>query len=174
MKQAIFIILALALAGCVSSMPGSIATSVSDYDGARQIVMEPAWLHDSTLKMGLYKTDAMPKDKVVLRVVIVGLVNIAKRNSLHINIDGGEIHLTASDLLAQYKTSDGGQNTSQRDYIIKKSLVRMMLDGERVVVKVDHGHKYTTGVFSKDGPTTARPAFRKFYEQTIAFDADRV
>lgn len=96
----------LAFAGC-QTLPGGVQVSVSQFDGTKQIMMEPAWLYDSYIKLGLFKNSKMDKDEVELIATVKGAHGFAGEESLHINIDGDIINLASLDELTDIETSEG-------------------------------------------------------------------
>lgn len=169
-----FLLLSLfVLASCGSGSPGAISKTTSSFDGTKELIMEPAWLYDSTIKLALFKNSKMPKDKLILTAVVRGAHIFADDPSLHFIIDGEIVSLKSIDRLTDINTSEGvvgagfyvaPSNWSSNDYLVDLSFVERLLDAENVGVRLDLRKIYAEGVFSSDAPITARPAFRKFLE----------
>ena len=157
-------------------LPGSITERVSNFDKTTEISMEPAWLSGGSeaIKFGLYKTSKMNNDQAMLVAIVKGAYNFASKDSLQFNIDGEIVSLNSIDMLTDIETEDGvynsvayfpAYNTSSKRYMVKKDFIKRLLDAKNVWVKVNLSKDYFEGEFSKDHPTTARPAFRKFYSK---------
>ena len=155
-------------------MPGFISESSSDFDGTKQLSMEPAWLPYSPIKLALFKNTKMDKNEVVLSVIVKEAHIFGRDESLHINIDGDIVSFMSIDPLTDRKVSSGHYgngfyippfNWSSKDYLITKNLIKRLIEADRAVVKVDLRKSYAEGIFSHDAPTLARPAFREFYKK---------
>ena len=174
MKRLGILILLIGLVGCAGSLlpvPGDIIETTSKFDGSRQISIEPAWVGNS-IKLTLFKNTKMPVNDIILTVVVRGARLFAKGNSLHFNVDGKIVSFKSIDRLTDIKTSSGfagggyyipPSNWSSKAYVVGKSFIKRIIAANRVVVKIDLTKTYVEGVFSKDGYTRARPAFKKFY-----------
>lgn len=169
----IFSSILLLLFGCAAmpGMPGHIIESKSNFDNTKQITMEPAWLYDSQIKLGLTKTSNMPDSIIVLDAVVKGTYNFSQGKSLHFNIDGRIKSFESIDLLTDINTSSGLYNSvayippanwSSKRYLITKKFLKQLIHGKKVWVKINLSKVFVEGEFSSDAPTTARPAFRSF------------
>lgn len=171
--KTIFLIFILAsLYGCATpGMPGYISNSVSGFDHTRSISMEPAWVPNSMIKLGLFWSSKINDNKLILIATIKGAHSIPSKNSLHFNIDGNITSLSSIDTLTDIDTTRGiihgytytpGANWSSKRYLVEKEFINKLVNASHVVVKLDLQKTYAEGVFSSDGPTTARPAFKEF------------
>ena len=169
------LLILLSIISCASmpGMPGSISESKSEFDGSRQISMEPAWLYNSSIKLALFKNTKMGKNDIILTAVVKGAYNFSDGESLHFNIDGDIVSFRSIDSLTSIDTSSGHvgniyippSNWSSKDYVVNNDLIKRLINAERAVVKIDLRKSYVEGIFSSDAPTTARPAFRTFYQK---------
>ncbi|MEW6070900.1 MAG: hypothetical protein AB1553_00365 [Nitrospirota bacterium] len=187
------LVVALSLVGCVS-MPGSIKTAQSEFDGAKEITMEPAWvckegtLSGCAFKLGLQRRSTMPGDQIILVAMVDGIFSFSEP-SLFFNIDGEIIKLVSIDSITDYSSTEGvylppayspkvilpgffipPSNWSSKQYLIDKALLQKMINAQKVVIRINSIKSYVEGTFSQDRPTTARPAFREFF--TIAFEGE--
>ncbi len=166
MKRLI-VLLSFVIVGCVSSMPGFpgyISESVSNYDGTRQLNMEPGWLQNSSIKLSLTKNSKWPKNQYLLTVHLSGGVNIETKNSLHFNVDGSEYHFTSDDSMTKFE-SPHGSLWSYKSYFVKRDFLEKIVAGNNVGVKVDTFNGYLTGKFTEIA-TGAKPAFREFLKRS--------
>lgn len=80
--------LAAVLSGCVAATPGTTSTTVSKFDGTKQIRIEPGWVYDgmltSTIKLGGFWNSKMGNEFVMV-AMYRGTDTI---RSLSFNIDG--------------------------------------------------------------------------------------
>lgn len=175
-------VLLMTACATMPGMPGFISESTSEFDGSKQIKMEPAWLYNSLIKLALFKNTKIDINDVVLTVVVKGTHSFSEGESLHFNIDGDIVSFKSIDLLTDINTSSGfvgsgiyipPSNWSSKDYLVSKHFIQRLINAERVVVKVDLRKSFVEGVFSSDAPTTARPAFREFYERIGALKLSR-
>lgn len=173
-------LLLFGILNCASmpGMPGHIKESTSKFDNSKQMVMEPAWVGSDPIKFGLFKNSNMPKDIVVLDVIVKGVESFATGKSLHFNIDGQFYSFGSIDEMTDYEVDPGWvsgyqsvptTSWSSKRYIIKTDFLNQMINGEKVMVKVSLEKKFIEGEFSSDVPTSARPAFRTFYEKLQTF-----
>jgi len=154
--------------------PGWVSESVSDFDGTRMIQMEPAWLYSSPMKLGLFHSSKMPDSSVILTAIVKGISNFSKGKSLHFNIDGEFISMESFDEITDIEIDPGiydkythvsSTSWSSKDYLISKKFIKQLIEGKKVLVKIDLDKEFVEGEFSSDAPTTARPGFREFYEK---------
>ena len=169
----LFITLAVSCA-TIPGIPGAISESSSEFDGTKQIKMEPAWLYNSMIKLALFKNSKMDEKNVVLTVVVKGTHSFSREDSLYFNVDGDIVSFKSMDLLTDINTSEGfvgsgiyipPSNWSSKDYLVTRDLIKRLVNAERVVIKVELRKSYVEGIFSRDGYTLARPAFREFYQK---------
>ncbi len=189
MRLILTFIVMLLLSGCVST-PGYINTRVSEFDGSTEYSMTPAWVckenifDGCSIKLGLHRTSKMPPDQLILVVQVDGIRNILGKDSLKFNIDGTIVAFTAIDFNTEIKTNPGiyqpgfatrktyvpgyyipPSDWSSIRYIIDKEFLKTILNANKVAVRVELPTSYLEGIFSKDGATLARPAFKEFYDQ---------
>jgi len=179
-KNIIIWLLFLILTGCVSSstIPGSISENISNYDGTKELSIEPAWLYDSSIKLGLLKNTKMEKDDIVLIAVVKGTHLINSGESLHIRIDKKFFNFSSIDSMTDIKMTEGAysgiyippSNWSSKRYIITKAFLEKLINANDAWVKIELSKTYVEGRFSSDALTTARPAFKKFYEKINKWD----
>tara|TARA_B100000315_G_C14439865_1_gene524201 strand:+ start:376 stop:927 length:552 start_codon:yes stop_codon:yes gene_type:complete len=168
-------IIVLNLYGCITpGVPGYISESVSNFDGSRQITIEPAWLYNSSIKLGLFKNSEMPDSTIVLIAVVKGAYSFSEGQSLHFKIDGKFESFSSIDNLTDMETSSGfygsgihipASNWSSKRYLITKDFLNRLINADDVWVKIELRKEFVEGPFSSDFPTTARPAFKDFYDR---------
>lgn len=181
MKKIMISILVLFLFGCavipMPGVPGYIYESTSKFDGTKQLSMDPAWIDGGAFKMGLSNTTRMTRNEALLTIEVHGLHSFASGKSLHFNINGNFVSL-ASTGKTDYKTTEGhssrygyfpARNWSLQKYWVTVDFLKKIIDAESVVIRVDLEREYVEGVFSKEGQTTARPAFRDFCSRLATF-----
>lgn len=177
MKKILALVLCLGLAGC-ATLPGSISERVSGFDKTKEIRMEPAWVgnsfKDDPIGLGLYKTSKMDSDKAILVAGVKGAYNFSPKESLQFNIDGNIVTLESIDTMTNIELREGvynsvayirASNWSSKRYEVTKDLIKKLIDGKEVWVKVNLSQEYFESKFSVDVPMGARPAFRKFYNK---------
>jgi hypothetical protein len=152
----LLLIFGLALTGCIS-MPGDLTTTESKVEGSTEVAVIPGWLPNSLIKLGVYHDSKMKPDQAVLEVQ-TSIDTIQSKEGLVINIDGEKTTLSSFDTL-----SDLNQGFFTKRFLVKLDLMKKMVDGKSVWVRVNgNGQNAIEGEFSRDGTTTARPGFRKF------------
>ncbi|MEW5745238.1 MAG: hypothetical protein AB1805_07380 [Nitrospirota bacterium] len=192
-KASAVLIITLAVLGCVS-MPGAIKTAQSEFDGATEITMEPAWickeasLSGCAFKLGLQRRSTMPGDQIILIAMVQGVFYFSEP-SLLLNIDGEILKLVSIDSMTDISSTEGvylppayspkvilpgfylpPSNWSVKQYLMDKALLQKMISAQKVAVRINSSKTYVEGTFSQDRPTTARPAFREFF--SIAFEGE--
>lgn len=176
MKTNILTILSILIlaTSCAPGMPGYISETVSEFDGTKEIKMEPAWIYGVELKLGLFKNSKMKPNEVILTAVVKGAYNIDEGKSLQFNVDGKIYKFASIDSLTNIDTTSGfygngvylpASNWSSKDYIVTKSFIKELIEAQRAIVKIELDKEYIEGNFSSDAPTTARPPFSKFYKK---------
>lgn len=157
-------------AGCVTT-PGDIRTYISEFDGAKEIVMEPAWVcKEGTfgtclIKFGLMKRSTMPQDEVILVAMVKDIQSFKTGESLHFNIDGDIVSFASIDTTTEFEITEGiylpGVTTptgysgvyfppegwSSKRYLIDKNFLEKILKAERVAVRIDLRKGYVEGIF---------------------------
>ncbi|MDH4026785.1 MAG: hypothetical protein OEU57_15380 [Desulfuromonadales bacterium] len=171
----IYLILSVVtLASCGTQSPGHITQTTSSFDGSKQLIMEPAWLYSSIIKLALFKSSKMPNEKLILTAVVRGSHIFDDDPSLHFNIDGETLSLSSVDRLRDIDTSEGftgsgfyvaPSNWSSKDYLVDVSFLEKIITAEDVYVTVELTDFYAEGIFSSDAPITARQAFKDFLKQ---------
>ena len=178
MKKFPLLIVALLLTGCVAAElphPKTIEQS-SKYDGEKQLRSNPAWVYQSDIKLSLLKTTRKEKDDIVLYVHILGMTDFRKGECLKFKIDGKEKSLAPIDGHSDYGTAAGhtqglmidqsSYTYTSRRFLIDRAFIKQLIDAREVLVRVELvNSKVADGVFSKDGPYTARQYFRAFYNK---------
>jgi hypothetical protein len=180
MKNLLISLFIVSLIGCAGmpGTPGYISKNVSTFDGTTELSMEPAWVCEGwsgcALKFSLYKNTKMPKDDVILIVIVQGAELISRGESLHFKIDGELVNIQAIDQLTDIEAKSGyygsgmyipPSNWSSKRYYVKLSFIEKIVNANEVLVKVDLQNKYVEGIFSSDAPTTARSPFKRFLEK---------
>lgn len=162
------------LTSCGLQSPGHITQTTSIFDGTKQLIMEPAWLYNSTIKLALFKSSKMPDEKLLLTAVVRGSHIFDDDPSLHFNIDGEILSLSSVDRLRDVHTSESftgsgfyvaPSNWSSKDYLVDVPFIEKIVAADDVYVIVELTDSYAEGVFSNDAPITARQAFKDFLRQ---------
>ena len=162
------------LTSCGLQSPGHITQATSTFDGTKQLIMEPAWLYNSIIKLALFKSSKMPNEKLLLTAVVSGSHVFDDDPSLHFNIDGEILSLSSVDRLRDIDTSESftgsgfyvaPSNWSSKDYLVDVPFIEKIVAAEDVYVIVEFTDSYAEGVFSNDAPITARQAFKDFLRQ---------
>ena len=170
---------ALFFMGCAHRFPapGDITVVKSEFDGTVEVSMEPARVclpgaSVCTIKLDLMHNSKMKPDQAMMRVLVMGLEQFAPGEAVKFNIDGEIVGLTSIDTNSTHDERPGmaGSDdywTSQR-YMVDKQFIEKLLNGKRVVVRVDLQKSFAEGIFSDDKPHRARNAFRQFYKQVFS------
>ncbi len=171
-------------------MPQRIQESISPFDGAREVSLEPSIVcqikgsEPCFIRLGLFKRSTMRPDSVILVVVVNGMNSIAEGESLHFNIDGEIIEFDSIDKKTQYEIGKGphtagtalcgpSASCSAKRYLVTKDFLKKLLQADRVAVRVDLAKGYLGGLLLKDNPALALPAFSEFYERVFGPVAGR-
>jgi len=174
MKKLLIISTVFVLCSCVAG-PGRITERYSGIDNTREILLEPAHLRDSYIRLGLYKTPKMEHNDAFLIAVVKGTYNFAEKDSLIFDIDGKKVSLDPEGYFTDLKIFQGpyysggflsSYNESSRQYLIDKELVKKLIEAKEVWVTITLSNGQTVqGEFSYDNPTatSSRPAFKRFY-----------
>ena len=182
MKMIILVVAALIASGCaIGGLPGETTQKVSEFDNAKEIHMQPAWVADR-INLGFYRTSKMEPDKAVMIVEVASYGNVvtpvfAAGKSLHFKIDGN-IYSFESDGSSYKKEQRFSEFTKSyytldtQEYATKRDFLKALMMGKRVVIKVDLvGNKYEEGVFPDGGgyggQYTVRPNLANFYKQAF-------
>jgi hypothetical protein len=157
----LFLLGFLFLTGCIT-MPSEVRTYESKADNTRHVDLEPGWLAKTMdLKMGLHRSSDMAPGTVTMVVMVRGNA-VNTRDGLVINIDGKRTVLSAMDDL-----SDFNEGFFRKRFEVKMDLVRQMVAGKSVWVRVNHvGQTYEEGEFSQDNVGGAKRGFIKFLAQS--------
>lgn len=159
--------------GCASLgvvTPGDVRTTESKFDGAKEAVMEPAWVDTSgSIKLGLFKNTKMKPAEYIMRVVVSGAHNFERGKNLHVKVDDKVYSFESPDSMTNHQLDSGSAyvaatSWSSKTYVVTESLLNDMLNGKSVVVKVDLTDSYVEGNFHVGGYTTAKKNFPVFLE----------
>ena len=162
------------LSSCGPLSPGRITQTTSSFDGSEQLIMEPAWLYNSTVKLALFKSSKMPKDELILTAVVHGSHIFDDEPSLYFYIDGELSSLSSIDRLRDINAPDdftgsgfyvAPSNWTSKDYLVEISFIEKIVAAKKVYVRVKLTDSYADGIFSNDAPITARKAFMDFLGQ---------
>jgi hypothetical protein len=139
------------------TMPGGVTNYEGKTDGVSHMELEPGWLNFTT-KLGLHKSSTMPKDEATLIVAVKG-ATASTKDGVTINVDGKKTVLSAIDDLSDMDSN----GFFRKRYPIKVALIREMVNGKSVWVKINHtGQTYSEGEFSKGGSMSAKTGFTEF------------
>lgn len=175
MKLTLLILLTALISGCtMSGMPGHVGTTTSQLDGERQVHIDPGWIKgkglDTPLKLGGFWTDKSP-DVFHLDVVYMGTESV---QGLKVGIDGEITELKPTSSMTDHDYIPGlynsvasipGHSESSRRFTVPLEFIRRMTAGQRVILQVDLGSKFTEGTFSFNQTNFAKPAFVKMLTQ---------
>jgi len=173
MKRMLVLLLCLGLCGC-ATLPGTIKESVSGFDKATEITMEPAWVGNGLtgFKLGLFRSSRMEPDKAILTAYAIGAYNFDYGESLHFNVDGEIISFKSIDSLTKIEMVPGEYNSvyssapynlSSKRYEITKDFIKRLLDAKEVWGKISLSQTYVEAKFSVSVPMGAKNGFKKFY-----------
>lgn len=174
----------LVLAGCAVTVPGGIQESISSFDGAKEIAMEPALVcredgpYSCFIRLGLFKRSTMSPESVMLLAVVSGTNPIAEGASLHFDMDGDVVSFTSIDVNTRYSIGTGPHTTgaafckpsdgcSVKRYIVDKSFMKRLLTAHRAAVRVSLRRGYVQGELKSGGETMVLPSFRQFYSRVF-------
>lgn len=161
MKHLLLMFALLALSSC-ATMPGGVRVSESKVDGAQEVSLEPGWLYNSQIKVGLHHSSKMKPNEVLMEIQLSSAEGIESKDSLVVNIDGEIRKFSAADSKTNFQTY-ADNVWSSRQYLVDVDYVKKMLAGKSVWMKVNtRGPVYLEGEFSKGGFTTAKDGFPKF------------
>jgi hypothetical protein len=173
----------LFLAGC-AAVPGRIQESISPFDGAKEIAMEPALVcrEDAPkpcyIRLGLFKRSTMSAESVMLLAVVDGTNPIAEGKSLHFDMDGDIASFASIDRKTGYNIGKGPHTTgtafckprancSVKRYIVDKSFLKQLISARRAAVRISLKKGYVQGQLLNDSETMALPSFRQFYNRVF-------
>ena len=155
--------MALILITACGTMPGGVSKDVSNTDGTSTVSVEPGFLSDGLIKVGVFRSSKMDPNQAVLKVMLKGMA-IGLNKSLKINIDGQTREFESLDIIAPLDATT--HQFFVKRYAVDMDYVRKMVEGKSVWIKVTTiDGKYMEGEFSKDNPSAARPGFRDFLAQ---------
>ncbi len=172
----LFLLFLIILVGCARSYmpeaPGGIARRISEFDGATELYMIPAWIcekgsfDECTFRIGLFWRSTMPEDDLAIIIETVGPYSIKSGDVLHFNIDGEIVSPASRGTRADmYAPTGYYAGPGLKRFTVDRALIQKLLDAKRVVVRIETDGGYLEGTFSKDRATMARPAFREFMER---------
>lgn len=171
-------ILSLALLSALSvsaQLPGSVSVTSSKLDGERQVRVEPGWLKGDRLtavtpKLGGFWSDKSPTN-FMMEAVLTGA---GVPEKLKVGIDGRISEFTAVSKSpgSGYNQSLGAAESSSR-FSVPLAFVKDMLTGTNVVIQVSDARSFAEAVFSADGPTRARPGFRKALQKVTGDGSEK-
>jgi hypothetical protein len=164
-KHSLFLLALLVLTAC-SGLPGGISVTYSKFDASRIVRLEPGWVGEGNIKLGLYQSSKMTKDEVILTAMAIWIFNIADKESLQFNIDGEFLVLTPIDSYTYFSLTEGYTSWSSRKYLINKLTIKRLLNAQRVIVRiVSDRNTFVEGNFSINDPQTAYRGFYEFYHK---------
>ena len=172
-------VMILFIAGC-AVVPGVIQESISSFDGAKEIAMEPAFVcregarTTCYIRLGLFKRSTMNPESVMLLAVVDGANPISEGESLHFDMDGEIVSFASIDGKTRYGIGTGphttgttfckpSQGCSVKRYMVDQSFLKRLITAHRAAVRVSLKKGYVQGELMKKGETMALPAFRQFY-----------
>jgi len=183
MRKPFLLALLLLAAGCAAA-PERLQESISPFDGAREISLEPSLVcqEKSTetcfIRLGLFKRSTMRPDSVILVVVVNGTKPIAGGKSLHFNVDGEVSAFESIDRKTRYGIGKGPHTSgtelcgpsgscSARRYLVTRDFLKKLMQADKTAVRVDLAGGYLGGVLLKGSATPVLSDFRQFYERVF-------
>lgn len=146
-----------------ASMPGDVSYSESKTDGVKELSVDPGWLKGAYVKLGVYKTSKMDKDKAT--IVVLSNNTIGFDDSLLINIDGEKTAFKSFDKISLMEKDIADKIWFKKRYDVNLSFLQKMLSGKDVWIKLTgQNGTYAEGEF-KDEPMSARRGVAKFLLQ---------
>jgi hypothetical protein len=150
-----------------AQLPGAVKVTTSKLDGERQVQVTPGWLKGDTFlsttpKVGGFWSDKSPSIFTLEAVLLGGGVP----EKLRIGINGkiSEFSPTGAAPGTAYNQSMKAVETSKR-FEVPLVFVQEIVSGTNVVVQVGDARGFSEAIFSADGPTRARPGFKKALEK---------
>ncbi|MFW1065429.1 hypothetical protein ACEV86_10410 [Vibrio parahaemolyticus] len=166
--KSLFVALVLGASGCSTTgniqetydrpgWPGYISKSKSEFDGAYNVSMEPAYLGNASnmLRLGLKWNSSLPKDKYLLIAEWAEAENFSPDSPLGLNIDGSRLDLSPVDkrdygvINDKAIESDGPfklpmvlYNQTHKMFWISKNEVSRIIEAQKVVVRVELLNSY--------------------------------
>lgn len=160
-------LLPFVFAGCMT-IPGQVEIQESKAEGTRQMVMQPGTL-SGEMKLALRKPLKTNDDKLTLEAIVMRAASIDSKDSLVINIDGNVTRLSSPDMLTRREVYPGSYpvrpwTESSKTYEVDLDLVKKMIAGKQVFVRINTGSDYSEAQF-EGGLTTARDGFEDFVKK---------
>jgi hypothetical protein len=177
-NSALLVLVLFAAAGCAAA-PEKIRVSVSPFDGAREISLEPALAcsmksaRPCSVRMGLYKRSTMLEEGVILIVVVDAPSPIAVGESLYFRVNGQVRGFTSIDRNTKYAIGTGPHTAgraycqsprcSVKRYLVDRAFLKELLAAPEVSMRILLGKGSMGGELSRDDPKLALPSFGEFY-----------
>lgn len=160
---------------------GYLTVNHSEFDGTEEISTHPSFVCKGNIllcnmTMRLHRRSVMPADQAVLTVEVRGIENFAEGTPLHFNIDGEFIDLVPIRGITEFRTDrnpvafDQTITWSGQQFLVSKDLIKKLVTGGRVMIKVNLSNSYLEAPFSNDEKWKARRAFLEFYK--VAFQTE--
>jgi hypothetical protein len=159
--RGLLLIALVSLIGCASMgpyTPGELKIYQSETDNVTHIEVKPGWVSNHKFALGLHQTSAM-KPKEVYLITSTDSETVQK---VTINVDGKTTELRPIDRLSDMDE----YRRFQKRFITTTDLIKSMVEGKRVLVKLDHtGQTYSEGEFTSNVSYSAKEGFTKFLNQ---------
>lgn len=170
--RSLIIITFTLLTGCMASMPNTIDSATSSFDGSRQITMQPGFVYtsDDFSSWGYFKLGltwlSKHEDKIIITAEIPNAItSINSDKGLRFNIDGQITTISSAQIFTDFDV-DRIQSTTYKSstklFIVEKSLLDKILSASDVKVRLHTNEGYLDGDLLADKPSAAIRGFRDF------------
>lgn len=168
-------VFALLLSGC-AGLPGQVSTTESDFDGTREVYMEPGTVNTPeallvTINLGAHWSSREPDTVYLIARTPHGAETIRRRDGLQFNIDGEIVKLDSSQWATEHDFELIGNvaySSSRRAFAAPLSLVEDIAESEGTRIKLLVGQtEYRTGRL-EDGVNTAYRGLLAFLDEVRA------
>lgn len=181
----ILVFLSISISGCASTpcATGCIAQNTSTYDGAKELFMTPSYVYrnnsgvsGSDMRLGLYWSDGLPDDNVVLILVPHKDRSAMDSTTINFNING-KYQSFASVTKASIKNLNPSKKAAMhfnprvisglgyRYFVVNKSFLNGIVSAEDVRIRVDLENTFIEGIFSHDNNAAAKHKFSNYMER---------
>lgn len=167
----------LLVAGC-ASLPGGIQTNVSDFDGSREVYMEPAPLPTqgamvTYILLGAHWTSEEPETVYLIARTTRDYTRIEAEDGLEFNIDGEVVSLDSDAALTELegdRIQGVTHRQSTRPFTATLELVETLADSEgvRVRMRVGQGEYYEARLETEGMSAGAYNSLNEFLEEVKA------
>lgn len=161
----------LLLTGCLSTTPGHITVTESEFDGTTQVKMTPAHIESmNQMRLGALWHSKMPEDSLMLIASTQGATRFRSKYPLQFRIGSDTTKLRptgrSTDIDTRRGVGNSAYNRSKQHFWVNRTFLTELIKAETVYVRMVTDEGITDAAWEKSlGSLGAQQSFKDFFNR---------